>query len=1072
MAGGVNGPVVQAHTIHGGVHLHGGASAAGEYLRQVERIAPAELVGRDAERRLLAEFCTSPETEGRYTWWRADAWSGKTALLSWFVLNPPPKVRVVSFFVTARLAGQNDRYAFLNNLLVQLLALLRRPRYQPVTPTLEIEVLGLLAEAAELCRARGEHFVLIVDGLDEDRGFDGSPDAHSVAAFLPVRPPGGMRVIVSGRPFPPIPQDVPEDHPLRDPGVVHRLTPSSEARTMRIEMERDLKRLVGGTATDRDLLGMLTASGGGLSIRDLAELTGTSVRQVEDRLHTVAGRSFVSRPGASSDVYLLAHEGLRRTAVDVLGPQVDTYRERLHRWADSYRDRRWPPDTPGYVLLDHYALLTATGDVDRVVEHATDPDRHRRLRVLTGTDGAALGDIAAAQDLLLRQEEPDVVALIRLAVHRNRLHQRNSAVPSNLPAGWSRLGEHERAEQLVEAMPDLLHRVDALLLMSSTTRGGGDPDRADALLDKAAELALPLNQFLGAWSLTSVAKAYAAAGNHDGARHCVDHIGSDMERAEALADLAAQAAAAGDRAAAADLLAESDEILDSFIQGASEESVSFTLRRPAVDNLVATMLAAAELGDSDRVTSLLQDVEERLSEEERLTSLASAITGIASVGDHDRAIRLMRPVDHRVPDWASRSVIRIVARDDPARAESLARATDDDVDLCAGFAEVVRVIAPQHGDRARQLVADIEDVADRLPDPARRSEAMLFLAGALAEIGDVDRASAITRRHASQARNAPERVLSVAAAALRKNDLAAGREFLLLTEELASTWSGLDGGADEQRWVLWIRTMVDVGDVERAERLAGSLGDETARSASWAAIAEGTAGRGMLDVAAHALERVSVPALQRRARLELIRRLAVVGDVDQATSIARAAAHDAHRAVALGLVAQAFRENALLDDAACIAASLTDPLERLDTVLHLLMFAARLADDERATALTAQAHAVAQAIEDSTDDRTSTLGARQVARLLPARVRTATELEEALEQITPRTAGLSDDDIANVVPVRDMFRSHLVPVPERTLAWRLTTEDWRYHVEEVVGLRPDAYAAVVAELDRVGGARA
>lgn len=81
------------------------------YLEQVRQIAPAELQGRDGELAELAAYCTEPG-RGPYTWWRAPAWAGKSALMSWFVLHPPPGVPVVSFFVTARYRGQDNRGAF------------------------------------------------------------------------------------------------------------------------------------------------------------------------------------------------------------------------------------------------------------------------------------------------------------------------------------------------------------------------------------------------------------------------------------------------------------------------------------------------------------------------------------------------------------------------------------------------------------------------------------------------------------------------------------------------------------------------------------------------------------------------------------------------------------------------------------------------------------------------------------------------------------------------------------------------------------------------------------------------
>jgi hypothetical protein len=80
-----------------------------------------------------------------------------------------------------------------------------------------------MTRAAEKCVHLGQRLVLVIDGLDEDRGVTTSRDAHSIAELLPARPPAGMRVIVAGRPDPPVPADVPDDHPLRDPGILRAL---------------------------------------------------------------------------------------------------------------------------------------------------------------------------------------------------------------------------------------------------------------------------------------------------------------------------------------------------------------------------------------------------------------------------------------------------------------------------------------------------------------------------------------------------------------------------------------------------------------------------------------------------------------------------------------------------------------------------------------------------------------------------------------------------------------------------------------------------------------------------------
>ena len=143
------------------------AVARSAYLEQVRRIAPPDppgLLDRDAELAELARFCLDPDGAS-YTWWRAGPWAGKSALLSTFVLRPPPEVaerlRIVSFFITARLAAQDTRDAFTGVLLEQSAALLGLPAARR-----EACLLDLLSQAAVARQEAGRRLVLVVDGLD------------------------------------------------------------------------------------------------------------------------------------------------------------------------------------------------------------------------------------------------------------------------------------------------------------------------------------------------------------------------------------------------------------------------------------------------------------------------------------------------------------------------------------------------------------------------------------------------------------------------------------------------------------------------------------------------------------------------------------------------------------------------------------------------------------------------------------------------------------------------------------------------------------------------------------------
>lgn len=90
----------------------------------------------------------------------------------------------------------------------------------PADSTLGARFLDLMAAAAT-CREASERLVLIVDGLDEDRGVTGDEDSYSIAALLPAVPPAGMWIVVAGRPYLPPPADVADSHPLRDAAIVH-----------------------------------------------------------------------------------------------------------------------------------------------------------------------------------------------------------------------------------------------------------------------------------------------------------------------------------------------------------------------------------------------------------------------------------------------------------------------------------------------------------------------------------------------------------------------------------------------------------------------------------------------------------------------------------------------------------------------------------------------------------------------------------------------------------------------------------------------------------------------------------
>jgi hypothetical protein len=519
------------------------------YLEMVRRHAPEQLLGRQRELAELQEFCTTAGPP--YQWWRAPAWAGKSAFMSWFVLHPPAGVRVVSFFITARWPGQSDRAAFREVLLEQLAELLEQPLPSSLSePTREAHLLRMLDEAAEACTARREQFVLVVDGLDEERGPAVASFTGSIAGLLPAKPAPGMRIVVTSRDDASLTADVPAGHPLRDPRTVRQLSPWQAADEFQQAMEAELHRLLhAGTDTDRDVLGLITVAGT-LGAGELAELVDWPQGQIERHLRTVAGRVLTKHPGRR---YALGHEQLRASVEEFQGThRLSGYRHRLHTWAGEYTARGWPADTPEYLLRDYAQLVLSTGDHVRYADLAMDRARHDRMLQLTGRGWPAVVEVRTALRLFAEHDSEDVERALRLARYRDHLIARNRSVPRDLPLLWARLGRIDEAESLATALFQLPgDRTGTQALVAAVGDAAGR--------ERAAGLAENLASYEGDRALLTLIGQAAAAGDVAWALAAVDRLAYSAHQAEALIPFAERAAAIGNVAEAMTLANRLDD---------------------------------------------------------------------------------------------------------------------------------------------------------------------------------------------------------------------------------------------------------------------------------------------------------------------------------------------------------------------------------------------------------------------------------------------------------------------------------------------------------------------------------
>ncbi|MFF5809189.1 hypothetical protein [Streptomyces sp. NPDC012746] len=566
-------------------------------------IQPRDFSGRLQELDALSAFAADRRSQGdSYALWQADPWSGKSALLAWFVLQYlPAGVDVVPYFITRRL-GTEHPDTFRTTVSRQLADLVGRG----APSRLE----DLYEAAARAGRALGRTLLLVVDGLDA--AAEPRDGGWSIAAMLPKELPPGMRVVVSGRRNPPLPSDVPPDHPLRDPAIVRRLTASPEARVIRDMVKNDLDALLKDRELGRRLLGLLTVARGSLSGEELAELIGadTLPYDVMELLHGVTGRSM--RPDDSDHLalrgpdwgddpalrtYVLAHDELPRVAAQHLGrAQLAKAEGILHAWADRYRREGWPEHTPNYLLTGYTRLVQHSGGPDRLASLVSDFRRRQRQVAGLGSD-LALADIELAAEAATGDTPDSLAVLAGAAASRSFLLRHSRTLPRDIPRALARLGDARRARALALASPypsskaATLAEVARVLADSGHKQARGTAREAVAWANTArrqAPLLIAGDEEAEAVVAQAALALIATGQDEDGIELLRGTRGSNTARYEAWAQ-AAGLLAPRQPAGAAHLLDE----LEHQAEEAAERAAEDTAEDPATAIQLWALLAAA-----------------------------------------------------------------------------------------------------------------------------------------------------------------------------------------------------------------------------------------------------------------------------------------------------------------------------------------------------------------------------------------------------------------------------------------------------------------------------------------------
>ncbi|MCX3285648.1 hypothetical protein OR263_02720 [Streptomyces sp. NEAU-H22] len=671
-----------------------------------------------------------------------------------FVLNPPPDVTVVSFFITARLAGQNTRTAFCEVVQRQLYAFLDEEEPPVTEHTRDELLLHALERVASNCATLGKRLVLLVDGLDEDRSVDMPQGGHSIAALLPSQPPHGMRIIVAGRPHPPIPRDVPPEHPLRTHTINRRLARSPYAAAIRVEAENALDELLEKGGLAYELLGLVATAGGGLSAADLAELTQTRELRVRRTLNGIDGRIFLTSPSiltSREEVYLLGHEEIQSAALEILdASETAEYRNRICFWADRYQEQAWPAETPEYLLRGYVQMLRSIGDLSRLSTLAYNSDRHERLWRATGSDIDALTEVATALDLhqaRAQEGQSDVITALLLAMARDALRDHINNVPEELVNAWAILGDTDRAINLALSYSEHTRQIRTLVAAGKSLLDVGEASSALIFANLSVEVAQSTSDpEARALALAGAAAVFAKMGQpekeQEHSARCFSiarEFSSTPLRVQAISQLV-------------QLIGNDNEECLGALAGATEAAQLVTNSATQAAMLIQISQAMARIGRENEAVDMAIDAREishSVLDSDVKVSLFCQISEVLSLlKSHDFAREAVKyasraSADIYSPEKRSKALVEI------ATALAASGQSQRALDLTG------QITKEENRSRALTYIAghlartgnhrQAEELILAMRAPGWRSQGLAELAVAVARAGDVSRAITLAR---------------------------------------------------------------------------------------------------------------------------------------------------------------------------------------------------------------------------------------------------------------------------------------------------------------------------------------
>lgn len=425
-------------------------------------------------------------------------------------------------------------------------------------------------------------------------------------------------------------------------------------------------------------------------------------------------------------------------------------------------------------------------------------------------------------------------------------------------------GQYDQAEQIADAIRHDYQRARALINLAQALTQAGKSDRANAILDRARQVALPITESRREGLLCELTKALAQAGQYDQAQQVAEAMTVDDTKTAALSTLAGALARAKQYDRAGAVFGQARQVAEAI-------TVDDT-KAAALCELVETLAHSALYDQACQVAEAITVADTKAA------ALRELVETLAHAGLYDRACQVTESITAEIikVQALSNLALALAQAGQSDRAYAIFHQGQQVADTITGNLSKGEALSELAGALAQAGQYDqAQQIASTIIDNSRRAWALSHMAGALARAAQYDQARQIISTITyDTAKAAAQRDLAEA--------LCASKQYAQ-AREVVDAITADDAKAEAMRELT--QALAQARLYDQAQQMADAIAVDEAKARAVSALAGAFARAGQYDRARQLVDAIKSPSLMAKALSALAGVLIETGQLELASAV-------------------------------------------------------------------------------------------------------------------------------------------------------------------------------------------